>query len=83
MKGNKMSDTYLVEIDMAGESGAVGVIAVTVDSGDTATDAVIAVHNGYREKVAVTDNGGRYYRTAMDGTPLTFHVDAYNRVRVI
>lgn len=75
--------TYLVEFDLAGEPGAVGVIAVEVDPGDSAHDAVIAVHNGYRDQVAVTANGGRYYRAGEDGTPLTFHVDTYNRVRVV
>lgn len=78
-----MSDTYLVEFDLAAEPGALGVVAVTVDPGDTATDAVIAVHNGYRGRVATTDNAGRVYRTAMDGVPLRFHVDAYNKVRVV
>lgn len=76
-------DKYFIEFDLANNAGEVGVVAVEVDPGDTATDAVIAVHNGYADKVATTDNGGRYYRTAMDGVPLTFHVDSYNRVRLV
>lgn len=78
-----MSKTdYLIEFDLAGQH-ATGVIAVTVDPGDTAHDAVIAVHNGYREQVAANSNGGRYYSTSMDGVALRFYVDAYGRVSVL
>jgi hypothetical protein len=55
-------DTHLIEFSLASEPASIGVIAVTVDPGDTDRDAVIAVHNGYAPLVAVID-GKRTYRT--------------------
>lgn len=78
-----MDNEYLIEFYLAEGDSAIGIVAVTVDPGDTATDAVIAVHNGYSKFVKTTDNGGRYYRTRMEGVPLAFHVDQFNHVRVV